>query len=555
MSVRFFCAIAAFLCVGAQGVEILPASEIKAGMKGYGLSVFKGTEPERFKFEVVDVIRNIYPAQDMVLCRLEHPVVEKAGIISGMSGSPLYVVEENGKERLLGALAYGWRFNKDPIAGITPAEQMKQAPQTAGAALTTGKEGEQALEPLAAPLVIAGASHRTYSLAGKMLRGLGFIPVRGGAEGEEGEKLGRRLKAGDSVGIRLLAGDMDWTATGTVTWVEGDTVYAYGHPFRLAGPVNLPLTAAKVHTVIPSMYSSFKLSSALETVGTLKMDYMSAIKGELGPTPQMMPLEVICNVKGGEPQKFQYKVVRWRRMMPLIAAFAVWDSLDKSLPFAEDCTAEYAITLSVKGGKTYTIRDKVLSASSSAAVFPLSAALSAAVNHEFKRTEVDAVSVETILEPGNREATIIRAEVPNQVASGEKFEVKVLVRPFGKGPDELEEIALEVEAPKVDKARRMDLVIAPASRLSPPLPSPRTAEEFLDVASHFERPDVLRAAVREDAFYGMTGEGRTLRMLPSSAASALPRMQSVFTEGHTFEMRTEYMLQGSAAVSVEVEPR
>jgi len=98
---------------------IMPISEIKVGMKGYGLTVFRGTEPERFDVEVLGTIRRFRPHQDLVLIKTGHPRLEVAKVVAGMSGSPVFL---NG--RMIGAYAYGWQFGSEPIAGVTPIQSM-----------------------------------------------------------------------------------------------------------------------------------------------------------------------------------------------------------------------------------------------------------------------------------------------------------------------------------------------------------------------------------------------------------------------------------------------
>src|SRR3954447_6988764 len=96
-------------------------SQIRPGMKGVGRTVMVGTKLEEFGAEVLGVMRDVSPGRDMVLCRLTGCNLEHAGIIQGMSGSPIYI---DGK--LLGAVAFAWEFAKDPIAGVTPFQQMVQ---------------------------------------------------------------------------------------------------------------------------------------------------------------------------------------------------------------------------------------------------------------------------------------------------------------------------------------------------------------------------------------------------------------------------------------------
>jgi len=99
--------------------QTLDVAQVRPGMKGYGLTVFRGTQPERFDVEVIDVLHNFRPDQDLILIRTEHPILEKALTVGGMSGSPVYL-----EGKLVGAYAYGWLFGKEPIAGVTPIANM-----------------------------------------------------------------------------------------------------------------------------------------------------------------------------------------------------------------------------------------------------------------------------------------------------------------------------------------------------------------------------------------------------------------------------------------------
>ena len=112
-------ALVAALPVAADPPAIMPVSEVKRGMKGYGKSVFSGTTVEKFDVEVVDVLRKFLPGMDLILIRVSHPVTDKANVIGGMSGSPIFL-----DDKLVGALAYGWSFSKEPLCGVTPIEAM-----------------------------------------------------------------------------------------------------------------------------------------------------------------------------------------------------------------------------------------------------------------------------------------------------------------------------------------------------------------------------------------------------------------------------------------------
>ncbi|MEO6907963.1 MAG: SpoIVB peptidase S55 domain-containing protein, partial [Abditibacteriaceae bacterium] len=103
--------------------RIIRSSDVKRGMRGYGLSVFQGTTIEKFPVEILGVLQKVQGGGDIVLIKVLGGTVVKrnSGIVAGMSGSPVYI---NGK--MLGAIALGWGFPKEPIGGVTPITEMLQ---------------------------------------------------------------------------------------------------------------------------------------------------------------------------------------------------------------------------------------------------------------------------------------------------------------------------------------------------------------------------------------------------------------------------------------------
>src|SRR5438552_3289890 len=105
-------------------------SEVRPGMKGYGLSVFSGTKIDRFDVEVISVLKNFNPKYDVVLINSSGQNLEHTGAIAGMSGSPIFLKDDQGRERMIGAFAYGFPMAKDAIAGVQPIEYMLNLPTT-----------------------------------------------------------------------------------------------------------------------------------------------------------------------------------------------------------------------------------------------------------------------------------------------------------------------------------------------------------------------------------------------------------------------------------------
>ena len=152
-----FPACAAALCLLAAGpasgeeTGILRPEEVRAGMTGYGLTVFRGRQPERFSIEVLGRLNKPLPKQDIILIRLTDEKVRQCGVVAGMSGSPVYVTGDDGKALLIGALAYAWSFQVEAVAGVTPITNML------GDLDTYRREGPQSVAADAMPALSAAA--------------------------------------------------------------------------------------------------------------------------------------------------------------------------------------------------------------------------------------------------------------------------------------------------------------------------------------------------------------------------------------------------------------
>ncbi len=319
-----------------EPANIMPVKDVRPGMTGEGLTVFRGTKPEPFKFRVVSVLRNFLPKQDIILIRVEDERVEKSGVAAGMSGSPVYI---DGK--VIGAVAYAWSFSKEPLAGVTPIEAMlaeksrprrrdgdvyadggrARAPGAAFAAeaAATGGFGDARLEPVAVPLAVSGLSAEALSTVASDLQQLGLVPLRAGGGGPSLRPEKGHVEPGSAVGVELIRGDMSAVGTGTVTYVDGNHVFAFGHPMLGTGEVELPLVESEVHTFMPSLATSFKMASPLAEVGTLVQDRQSCIVGDLSRRTKMMPVQVTVRVPDSEPRPFRAEIARDKRLTPLLA--------------------------------------------------------------------------------------------------------------------------------------------------------------------------------------------------------------------------------------------
>ena len=352
--------------VAAQPAPILPAEQIVAGMKGYGVTdLGDGKGVQRFDVEILGLLKRFAPKQDLILARVSGIGLENSGIIAGMSGSPIYV---DGK--LVGALAYGWPFSKDPICGITPIQGMleiRHAPPTppvpiGGSTVTTAalvsafSQGRYAdrfddlLKPFQAapagamaalPLPVSfGGAQASGRLFDRVAAAAGWMAAPSGASSATSAALAASapgsLAPGSAVAAELLSGDMDLSATGTVTWVEGNSLLAFGHPFLSMGPVSMPMARAEVLTVLPSIYRSFKFAATGPVLGSITQDRSTGVLGTFGTHAPMVPITVRISSEAVPTQTYRFQAVHNSMLTPILAAIAI----DNALTTLEKRTGE-----------------------------------------------------------------------------------------------------------------------------------------------------------------------------------------------------------------------
>lgn len=314
----------AHACASAA-VRAFPVAEIRPGLRVVAHTVFQGTVVDSFPLEVLGVSREGRAAGDVILARATDPRLEHTGIVAGMSGSPVYAPDG----RLVGALAFGWGFSKDPICGIQPAEEMLRIWNLAsepspndfegGGPLSAAspRERSSSLPQIQTPLAVAGLAPEALRLLEPWAKDNGFLLVPGGASGggSAAAKGSKRLAPGDAVSVDLLRGDASLSAIGTVTAVDGDRVLAFGHPFFFNGPTRLPMSTAEITAILPSLESSFKIGHSVTPVGTLTQDRRAGIAGVLGPAPALLPITVRVTGLGATPDTFHYEAARQRQLV------------------------------------------------------------------------------------------------------------------------------------------------------------------------------------------------------------------------------------------------
>ena len=494
--------------------KTFPVSELKPGMVATGRTVFQGDQLEEFKAHILGVLHNsIGPRRDLILARLEGGPLANTGVIAGMSGSPVYI-----DGRLVGAVSYSLGdFSKEPIAGITPIEEMISdatlpgAPraQVARAELTlpVTQEGlreslRQAfswvrpfadspadvrviggssvnagiatlLRPIATPINFSGFDSRTIDPLISAFREFGFTPVVAGAA-----QLGSQssiasapsssstspLRPGDPIGVALMNGDFEVGATGTVTEVDGNRVYAFGHPFYGLGPTQFPMTRAHVITVLPSLANSMKIASTGDVIGIVQQDRATTIAGTLGPGPSMIPISLTLNSERGTRKKFSIGIVKDQLFTPLLAYVAILNTLTSYERQTGVGTYSLRGAARVKNHSDVAFEDLFTGDQPSAyTAASVVAPLNVLLRNAFEDVEFEGLNLEIEGSEQPRSASLERVWIDGtRTKAGSTVDLRILLRTY-RGEEVTRSIPVQIPA---NARGNVSIMVADAARLS-----------------------------------------------------------------------------------------
>ncbi|HKA37853.1 MAG TPA: SpoIVB peptidase S55 domain-containing protein [Thermoanaerobaculia bacterium] len=585
----------------AQPFDIFPLDKIEAGMKGYGVTdMGDGRGIQKFDVEVLGLLKRFAPGQDLILARVNGIGLEKAGIIAGMSGSPIYI---DGK--LVGALAYGWPFSKDPICGITPIQSMldiRHAPpappvpisgsaaSAAGSsastasfvsAFTTGKFTGK-LDELVRSFT-AGSSTETMSalpipvsFGGRLAPGTIFTRVAeaanwmsvpsGSAAGSPAASLAPTpLLPGSAVATQLLSGDMDLSATGTVTWVEGNSVLAFGHPFLSMGPVSMPMAQAKVLTVLPSVYRSFKFAATGPVLGSITQDRSTGILGTFGTEAPMVPITVRISSDLIPAQVYHFQAVHNSMLTPILTAVAIDNVLTTLEKRSGERTLVWKSAIRTPGRNVrwnsvfsgLTAREE--------AVGSLALLTNYLMANEFHDLTILGVDVEITHSDRLEGARIVHVEAQKEkVHPGDEVPIWVDVVDF-RGSTRRVVLNLKV-APDTPPGPLTVFVgdgnAATAYDLAQIPPDPQSLDQVLDFLARVRPPNSLNLLSYRSA-PGAIVAGQALEGLPGSVATILrdrgpgeastPELSHIRLQSVSVEQPTP--INGSVRLRIDVEPR
>jgi hypothetical protein len=607
------------LTLSAQAIKLMPVDEVRPGMKGIGKTVFQGTRIEEFDVELLGVLKNFAPKQDMILAKLSGGPLLRTGVIAGMSGSPVYI-----DGRLIGAVAFSFPFATEPIAGIQPIQQMlglleqkappRQVAQASiggagnggvllpmsptafvhnqlqklaegvplhqlllpqslanGGSFATAATSAPSLTRIQTPLFVAGATPAALQEFASLFSSFGFTPVQGGSGGTSQNLVSAtpgRLEPGSSVNVELIRGDLSWSANGTVTHVDGDKIYAFGHPNLTAGPTDVPMSAGYVISLLPNLQNSFKLAVPMEVVGAFQQDRSTGIAGTLGASSKMIPVNLTLQSSLSTVNKYRFEVAADRFLTPPLMNFIVFNAITASERALGEMTVYISGQIRLKDlepvniGNVFSSDMNGPAMASIAAVSPLQYLLMAG----YEGVVIDGINLEISSTDRKTNAQLERIAVnKSEVAPGEAVMLTAYLRTT-TGETVIEQYPVQIPAGL--PAGTVQLVVGDGTTVTGidirrgPAGVPAGIKQVINELNKLRKNDRLYIKVVSSEPGAVIG-GEELPSLPPSMAALIntERSSSRSVSGlpkstvQEYELpQSKYVIQGQRSLNLTVKP-
>jgi hypothetical protein len=556
--------------------ETYPLAKVQPGQTGYGTSTFSGTKPERYTFEVISVVHNMLPKQDIILFRSSDPKLVATGVWRGMSGSPLYI-----DDKLVCAVSYAWPFSKITMGGCTPVDYMKRDGETfrRRVPIANGPNGTKIIGGVAAsmddwrrltpkvdvaaamaalgpahkswllaaplppkhvpgavqhdgqamtasvPLAVAGFSGPAFRDLGAIFADTGLEPMRaGGTAGPSLENAPRQFTPGGPIAVELVRGDMAMAGTGTVTMIDGNKVLAFGHPMWGNGEWYAPVATSHIHHVLNSMQSASVIASPLLEVGSLVQDRQASILADTSLRSPMIPMDItITTAQGKQVTKgeFHVQLLDNKFLTAAVAGAIVQNAIGYYLPDKEDITARIDSTVRIRGADPIAFTDYVYANDGAGSVMGSVRGLRVLVPllmNPYSPVKIERIDVKVDLRYEVNFGEIREIRVPTaELIPGQRNLVEVRMTTYD-GKDIYEQVPVDVPANLAGSIVQVEITAGDSAKLdaAPPVDLPSLLAAFRKLL-----PGNVWAVTIYPADEGVALDGKLVRDLPASAQDKL----------------------------------
>ncbi len=560
--------------------SIMPVSQLRPGMRGYGLTVFKGDRVEKFSVRVVGVLPRALYDQDLILIYCDDPKLMDSGVVAGMSGSPIFI-----NDRFIGGLGYGYSFSKGPYALVTPAEAMASFLDKAGQPADPWRRSTKVpplgvknplimkplegsvVKPLAVPLISSLPESMTYRLF-PFLKDMGtVIPAGGGLpagqkpSSKNSGTLLRPFKPGEAVGITLVSGDVRLGGIGTVTYVKGNRAIIFAHPGMRMGNTPAPIFRAWITSFIPRLSNSFKQGFITSPAGVQSDEGLPGVVIDTSRAPHFLPLRIHVT-KDGHARDYAFRLIESPTMSFYFIRGLVMYAFMQEVSGRGDVTAsiDYTFTVRTPSGKRTWRFDDLLSTTNAMTMAFLYTprglnALRLFMKNPFLRVAIDSVDVHIKLNTGQLSSyRLIRLESPAPVLeAGQTYTFQAVFRPLLG--DEIK-VPFKIRMPALAQSAKLEINASSSVDTPLPVPPPRNYAQLERYLQRYLSPRTFIVWYRvPDPAVNVDGE--RLEHLPVSMVDMLTPIsrgrQRLMQSREIFVSRLKVPLTGRAKVKVLVE--
>lgn len=410
--------------------QVIPMSEITEGMEGVGYTVIHGTNVEPFKVKVISVLRKMWNGSDAILIELEGLNLEHSGTVAGMSGSPIYF---DGK--IAGALAFGWNYAKDPIAGVTPIEEMYKLYNDTNAS----KVASISKNSLQTPLMFSGFNGDSFLEYSDKFKEMGFYPMQAGGSISDINQSGKFL-FGDSVAIVLIDGDFSIAGVGTVSHTDDEKFLLFGHSMWSKGRLRAPVSRAYINHIVASTASSFKIGAAYSNyLGYTVYDGTFGVSGVYGEVPEntMIPVNLQVEDQSFLNKDFNFRVLNDPTYFSYLLSMAIYTAVTSRAGSDED--GVFSVSYEIETDyfeEPYKVTDRILSYSSKdafkTAIEQLIAPVDFFIYNNFNRVGIKSIKLS--IKRSNLEYAFLNdiTLLEPKAKAGETIHLRVGITPYGK---------------------------------------------------------------------------------------------------------------------------
>ena len=565
---------APILALALAAIPWLDPTSVKPLQRGVCVTEWTGGERREIPVEVLGVLDAPAPERTSVLIRLLDDKLAGTGVVMGMSGSPVYI-----DGRLLGALASGFAFAREPLGAVTPFAAM-QGIEEQGAEITAAAPKLAQIAALAArtaPPISLLPELGSPEKRGVMPVAVVGIPISTGLGEEILARAGLQAipagshagiagipEAGEMVAALLVWGDAIVAAAGTVTAREGEKMWAFGHPFLGLGRLRVPAARARVVAVQDSYQVPFKIFTVGEQFGTFVADRPAGMLAVVGTPPDGLPVTVTVE-EGGSSHTWSFRTAAVPILQPLLVTYLANACLTARGAATGDASVQLEMNLRLEDGQRLGLRQATRGIDALARISALAgAACSFVENSTFAHPALAGVEIVLRRDERLTGATIAEVVTPRTVvAPGELLTIDVRLQPYLAGPVTKR---LELRVPPTLPNGAIDLIVADGAafadyHVQSLAVQPASFADQLSQVELLESASTLVAAL-ESREGGVAYRGTSQKALPPSWSATLvtglgrrgvERLKTTFEA--TVRWQAPYPLEGAYRIPLTVRTK